>query len=912
MKKHSVRNVLLGIVAAVVVIGIAGIITLRIMFPPEKIMSIASQKVEEILGRKVVIGKAGVSLFPVFGVSLSGVEIGNTDRPGFDTAPFVKFDRLSISISAMSLLKRQPEINRILIRKPFILLEKDATGSFNFDDLAVMKKDTTVKKEEKKGGLPMLPVPVSLRLFQIEDGTVIYRDAKSGQDIQIGDLDDRIVFSIDRELKDITTEGDLSLGKVSVITREIKKPLSNLLITLHHDIGADIAAGTADIKTVRLSFQKVFLNLSGKLSDLTTVPKLDLTLSSDTIGLADLLKEIPVELAPVLGNLTASGKLALGLELKGALEKDVPLPVKGHLSINDGTVQYKGLPRSINTIKAECTFTENSLDLSTLQMKFGENPAALRARVNNFKKPVIDVKARTKLNLADSKDMIQLPPGSSLSGMVDLDIMAKGEIDPNDPAKCRVEGKLGMHQVTVLWPPLVKPAVINGNFSLSSLAIGEQLSVVIGRSSMKMNATVKNYLTMILPDSTKRQPRPSIDFTIASPVLDVDEFMPPEEKKEKENPPTKKTAGPLIAPLPGVDTRGKITAGKVMYKKIPMNNVTILVNVVNDIATFDLKSGFAGGTIAENIRADLRNTANISFTNKLSVKRVEIGDILGSFGGFLKPTTALNREINNLQSSLFGKLTLSSNFTGNGGTSDAIMQNLKGGVDVKMANGRIDNSLIVNRLSGAMEKFVKIDDITFRELSAGLRVENASVLIRNLALQSNAGDWKATGKVGFDASLGINLANRLTKPMSNQVLKVQSGGKSILKGLVKNTQFAKTAGSLIDNVGIPTDNAGRVTLKFALTGTASDPKAAFTGFGAGTVKKSEPQKSVKQQAVKKVQETINQKKAEAQKRLNEERKQVEAKVEQKVQQQKKVVDQQKRTIEKNLKKDVGKRLKKLF
>ncbi|MBN1761251.1 MAG: AsmA family protein [Chitinispirillaceae bacterium] len=913
MKKHTVRNVFIGLVVAFFIICIAGFVALRLLLPPEKIMSIASGKVAEVLERKVTIGKAGISVFPILGVSLSDVEIGNTERPGFDQSAFVKLERLSISISAISLLKRQPEIKKILIRKPFILLEKDANGSFNYEDLAVIKKDSAAKKEEKKGGLPMLPVPVSLRLFQIEDGTFIYRDAKSGQDISIGDLDDRIVFSIDRELKDISTDGDLSLTDVSVITKEIKKPLSNLSITLHHDIGADLVSGTAAIRTVRLSFQKVFLNLTGTLSDLNTVPKLDLTLTSDTIGLADLLAEIPVELVPVLGNLTASGKLALGLELKGALEKETPLPVKGNLSINEGLVQYKGLPRSINSIKAECSFTENSLDLSTLQMKFGENPAALRAKVNNFKKPVIDVKARTRLNLADSKDMIKLPPGSSLSGTVDLDILAKGEVDPSDPTKCNVEGKLGLHEVAVLWPPLVKPAVINGNFTLSSLAIGEQLSVVIGRSSMKMNATVKNYLTLVTPDSTKKQPRPSVNFTIASPVLDIDEFMPPEEKKVKKEKVTEKSGGPLIAPLPGVDTRGKITAKKVVYKKIPMDNVTILIDVVNDIAKVDIKSGFAGGTIAENIRADLRNTSDVSFNNKLTITRVEIGTILGSFGGFLKPTTAINREINNLQSSLFGKLTLTSDFSGRGGTSDAIMQTLTGDVALKMADGRIANSLIVNRLSGAVEKFIKIDDITFRELATSLRIENAAVLIRNLALQSSAGDWKATGKVGFDAALGVDLSNRLTKPMSNQVLKVQSGGKSVLKGLLKNTQFAQAAGSLIDNVGIPTDRDGRVTLFFALKGTASDPKASFTGFGEGTVKsQATPQKSVKEQAAKKIQETVNRKKAEAQQRLNEEKKKVEAKVEKRVEEKKQVIEQQKTTIEKNLKKDVGKKLKKLF
>ena len=915
MKKLSAGKIV-GISAIVIVVLlVAGFAVLSILFPPKKIATMVISKVEAVLGRPVSIRKAGISLVPVFGISLGGVEIGNTTRPGFAADPFVKFDRLSISIDLMSLLKRRPEIRKIIINQPSVLLEIDSSGSFNFDDLAVMNKDTTLKaqKPEKKSGLPMLPVPVSLQLFRIIDGKFTYRDARSGRDIVIDDLDDRIVFSIDRRLNDITTSGDLSLAKVSVKTADLKKPLSDLVVTLHHEIGADLVAGNADIKALRLSFQKVFLNLSGKVTDLNTVPQLDLALNSDTIALADLLKEVPVELVPVLAQLKAAGNLTLGLELKGALEQGKPFPVKGSLGIDQGNVQYSGLPKSINRIKAACTFTENSLDLSTLQMYFGENPVALKAKIVNFKKPHLDLRVRAKLNLGESRDLVRLPPGTALSGTVDADITAQGEADPSDPSKLDVKGTLGLGNVSVLWPPLVKPAVINGSFSLSTVAIGERLSFVIGRSSMKMNAAIKNYLSMVLPDSTRPLPRPAIDFTITAPLLDIDEFMPPEEKKEKTEPTPKKQAGPMIAPLPGVDTRGKITAASVLYKKIPMKNVTILVNVVNDRADIDIRSGFAGGTIAENIKADLRNTSNISFTNRLSVANVEIGDLLGHFGGFLPPATTINREINNLQKSLFGKIHLSSEFSGSGGTQDEITRTLKGDASFRMAQGRIANSLIVNRLSGAVEKFVKIDDITFRELATTLRVENGNVLVRNLGIQSNAGDWDAKGKVGFDASLGLDLSDRLTRPMSDQVLKVQSGGKSILKGLVKNTQFARAAGALMENVGIPTDNQGRITLKFALTGTASDPKVSFTGFGEGTVKApQQQQKSLKEQAAKKVQDAVNEKKAAAQQRLNEEREKAQQAVEQKTQEQKKVIEQQKSTIEQNLKKNAAKKLKKLF
>jgi hypothetical protein len=50
-----------------------------------------------------------------------------------------------------------------------------------------------------------------------------------------------------------------------------------------------------------------------------------------------------------------------------------------------------------------------------------------------------------------------------------------------------------------------------------------------------------------------------------------------------------------MAPLPGIDMKGTITAKKFVYKGYTMNDVLVKVSVVNDIADIDLTTGFAGG-----------------------------------------------------------------------------------------------------------------------------------------------------------------------------------------------------------------------------------------------------------------------------------------------------------------------------
>jgi uncharacterized protein involved in outer membrane biogenesis len=935
MEKKSGNKVVLYILLGIIVLLGIGVGTVALLFPPQKIKAMVLPQVSKALGRNVEVDGAGISIYPVIGVSLTGLKIDNTSREGFSDTAFVKVDKFLIQISFLSLLKGKPEISRVILKRPFILVETDRTGSFNYSDLAVLKSDSTVKKEEKKsGGMPILPVPVSLKSFVIEHGAVQYVDRKGKQELLVGNIDERISFSIDKQLKDIQTSGSLVLSGVTVKDKSISKPLTNLTITLSHDVAADLVSGVAQVKQLRLSFQKVFLNCSGTISNLTGNPDYNLNIVSDPVELKDLLAEIPVELAPDLAKIAASGILDLKLAINGRFDNSKHLPVQGSLVIKDGLIKYTDLPKSINAFNVSILFNDSLVNIEQLRCKLGENPIALRAMLSNFNKPLLDLDLKARVNLDDLKDMMVLPQGAVVSGLVNADIAAHGYIDPSDPTKIDVKGTTALENVSVLWPPIVKPAVINGLFTLSSKAIGENMAVTIGRSSLKMNASISNYLSMVLPDSTKKHPRPVAEFALSSPMLDVDEFMPPSKESQAAPEAEKPTQPvPLIAPLPGIDMTGKISAGKFIYTGIEMDNLLLNFRVINEIADVDLKTGFSKGTIAEQVHADLRNVQNISFTNNLKINSVQVGELIGKFGNFIKPTTPLNRELINLEKSLSGSLNLASTMSGHGGTSDEITRTLNGGIDVSIVDGRISNSLIAKRLSGVVEKFTNVDDITFRDLKAKLQVENQRVTFKQCnIIAGEMGDWDILGDVGFDASLAMKINTKLSKTVSQKALQVQNAGKNALKGLLGGTNLGAMGNSLIDNAGIPSDKDGRITLRLGLGGSASDPKPQFLGFGEGN--SSNESTSAKSQLKDKAKEMLDQKKVEFERKLQEERKNAEALAQQKLDEErrnaeelvKKKLEEQKLADEANkviqnenvkkqsedLKKKAGSALKKLF
>jgi hypothetical protein len=866
MKKRSGFKVI-AVICVIMLLLVGGTVTaVYIMFPPSKIKALVISQIEKVLGRQVTYDKAGITLYPALGISVNGLQIANTQRVGFSHEPFLKIGRFRARISLGSIFKGYPEITKIIISKPEVLIEVDKKGSFNFDDLALLAKDTTRKEPSPSAGkgLPMLPVPITLKKFAIENGTIIYADQKAGSQIVIGAVNQEASFSIDRALKDITTSGSLRLSEVSVKTNATKQPLKNLTLTLSHDIGADLVAGTITVNQVRLSLQKIFLNLKGTVKNaLSGAPELDLTVNTDPIAIGDALREIPAELFPEVVKLSAAGTAEIGVTIKGAVAPGKPFPFQGKLSLKSVMIKDSDLPQAINDCNADIAFTDNSLSVNTLKLRFGSNPIDIKGSVTNFAKPFIDAAVLADIKLSDVKEIVKLPQESTLDGEIAADIKARGEADPSNPSKLDLKGSVDLKNVRVLWAPFLKPALMNGKFTLSSNAVGENIAVAIGRSSLTMGATVTSYLSLFLPDPTKKRPRPTLDFKMASPLLDFDEIIKPPAAEKTGEKNAEKAGGPMIAPLPGVDMKGLVTAQKIVYRGTTMSNMTAKITVINDILDVVIATGFGGGQLGETLHANLANVNNVSFTNSFTVKNVELHDLMDRFSSYIKPVTPLNREFVQIDKSLFGRISLQSSVSGSGATSDEIMKAMGGNIAVQMASGRIENAPFQKVMQSEFTRLLKTDKIgnfnvmNFRDLGATIRLANSRALFDDLKIHSDIGDWAARGSVGFDALMDMAVSTHLSKEISDRLIAATEGvAKGAAKKFLQGSQFA----GLVDNLNLfPRDKDGKIPIDFKLGGPVAKPQVTSIGFGQASAQPASAQQSaakppIQQQATQAVQQ----------------------------------------------------------
>ncbi|MBN1578301.1 MAG: AsmA family protein [Chitinispirillaceae bacterium] len=907
--------------AALIVIAVGA---LYIAFPPSRLKAVAIPQIEKQLGRKVEVGKIGFTFFPLFGVKVGDLAVANTTRPGFSPEPFVSLRKFVLAVEVLPLLHKQLSISRIVIKNPRILVETDERGSFNFDDLAFMKKDSTKAPDAEKpsGGMPALPIPLSLKQFFIESGTVVYHDRKGNLHLTLGTINENLVISMDRSLKNVTTTGNLIIDSISFQSKEVTKPLTGLTVTLSHDLLVNVVDELLTINDLRASLQKVAVAVKGSVSGFGGAsPVLDLAVTSSKIDLADLVAEIPASLVPEIAKVKASGTMEATMTIKGPLPQKGALPLDGRALINNVRIHYADLPKTINDFNADIGFTANSINIAALRLKLGENPLSLSGTVNDFAKPLIDIALNAAINLGDLKDIVPLPEGMSFSGNVKADVKAKGIADPADPAKLNLRGIVGLTKVSVVTPAVTKPVVFDGAINLTSRSIAPAVLVKIGTSSVNFKADLVDYLPLFLPDSTKKYPRSRLQCTLVSPYLNTDEFLP--QNKASTGKPDKTAASkpalavnpaaaPLILPeaLPGVDVTATVSNERLIYQGLDVRAVAFKLSSINDIVKVNASLGIFGGKMNHKVNVDMRNNRNLQAKLLLTGERIDMHQMAQQLKTFIPPTVPLSKEIANLDKALYGTGGMRCDLATSGGTVDDLTKHLSGTVDLDLKNGKIVGAPLVRNMAKAVEKFYKIDDIEFRDMKINARIKDGRVYFdKPVSIQSRvAGDWQVTGNVGFDANLGLSVANRLSKNMSDKVLSLQNKGQKVVKGLLQGTRLAGVSG-LVDQAGIPSDAQGRVTMLLGVEGGIASPKVTFRGFGAGSGK----QAAAKQPSVKKqLQQTVDRKKQELEAKLAAEKQKAAEEVQRRTNEEKKRLEEATKQKSGQVKDAAVKKLKKLF
>lgn len=240
--------------------------------------------VEEKTGRKLAVdGAIELQILPSPRLSVAGVRLANL--AGSTDSDMISLESLQVHVALGPLMSGEVKISSVTLIRPVISLERRADGGANWDFPNPTSASTSGEEGINSSSDASSNVDIRLDGAKIIDGSVIYRDAVSGEIHRIEDLDATIAatslsgpFSAVGGLayQGLKTRFDVSLGQI-----DAGRAASLKLALAVPDIAGDISfEGTVDVDAGPSLKGKVAAKV-GDLSAAASVVGAALGVSSD-------------------------------------------------------------------------------------------------------------------------------------------------------------------------------------------------------------------------------------------------------------------------------------------------------------------------------------------------------------------------------------------------------------------------------------------------------------------------------------------------------------------------------------------------------------------------------------------------------------------------------------------------------
>ncbi len=767
-KPVKIALIALGLLA---VLFVAAGVTLKLMFPPAKLRALLMPKIEEAVGRQVKVGDFSLKIWTGLGVELKGIELANAK--GFAEQPQARIASVTLKVNLLALLRRQLHVTSLVIERPEILIEKDKKGTFNFEDLVRAASESAAAPPPAEVSTP---VSIAVSSFSIKSGSITYDDRQAGMKVLATGIEQRLSLSADRKMEDIRTKGTIEVGEITVATPLMSA--SKITLGVRHDVRVDMVAKRATVGELSAIPQGIVLTMAGKVDSFDTRPVLDLELKTTAIEVRRIFEALPPEVRKQAGGVTASGLVELGLRVTGQVDPKDPKSkpkVDGRVALKNIGVKYSQLPKSVSDVNGDIRFSERDLDVRRLAARLGSAGFELSLLVRNFEDPFVKAALKGSFDLGEVKDYVPLEKGTALAGVIRADIKAEGLVRKTE--SFNMDGKIELDKLGFSTPSLMKPVSnMNGAITLSKDLVNiPDISCSIGKSSMSFTGRLRNFLSLV-PEQPKQPGQPTLalpkqgkamfDFALNSPLLDLDEILPPPPaaagKSQIQNP--KSQTPPQMMPLPDLLMDGKVRVAKIVFMKMEFDNLAGNLAMRDRKLTLDGQLGVYSGKVLGSLWADLNDLNRISYRINADAQRLEANDFLSALTPF--------------KNRLYTKLDLKGEFSGLAPDTVLVKESLKGQGRASTGEGRLINwPLLADILSHT--RLGDTREVTFRSLNMGFRIADQKVYLDDLKMDSKYGDVTLSGYSTFAGAVDYRVSIKLTREESDK-LKAKGAGVTTL------------------------------------------------------------------------------------------------------------------------------------
>lgn len=718
-------RILFKLIIFIIILIIAGLIALPFVVDPNDYKQEISSQVEKATGRTLTLnGDIKLSVFPWIALELGPLSLSNAT--GFKADSFAKVEAAEIRIKLMPLLKKQLEMDTVILDGLTLNLEKNKAGKTNWDDLVASKESSTTAGTKQASGTSSDDAPalaaISIAGVKLSNANVLWSDASTSENYQLQNFNLNTDPLVPGEPTALDMEFDLASSKPQAqahikLDTKVMVDIENQHYTLSNFNLSTQASGK------ELPFSQTNLTLSGDinadmLKQLITVS--DLTLSAQ----ADKDKQsIDAKLsAQITSNLANQQSTIKGLVLSAEL-LDPALPSgKAKLNITadiSADMKQQTMTLSALVIDAYDVLINGDIKASKL---LSDNP--------NFAGSLI-VKPFNLRQLANTMN-------------IELPIMAD-------------DGTLKLVQ-------------LNTEFEGSTKNINaKQLNVTLDQSKLSGSFAINNFA------------KPAFNFKLALDNIDVDRYLPPASKAQetKATSPASSTKAssasdelPLAA-LRQINAKGTIDIAKLKVSGTQSEKIHLEINATNGLINLSpMSANLYQGQYQGNVGLDARGKS-LKLSINENLKGVQAGPLLKDLTG---------------DDTLSGVANAQVKLSGDGATVTQIKQTLSGNGQFSFTNGAIKGINIAESIRKAKaalkgQKLAPSEEqlqTDFSALSGSFTADNGIINNQDLLAMSPLLRINGAGKIdlpkeGIDYGLKVAIVGTSTG----------QGGKALadLKGL---------------------------------------------------------------------------------------------------------------------------------
>ena len=427
--------------------------------------------------REVDFDHIELTVLTGLGFELRGLRVA--DNPAFSTGDFIRLEGLQVRVMFLPLLKRQIKVKRVVLKRPEILLERNAKGAFSFQDLlqgatggtgvegspprgvaAAGKQAPT--GGEIAGGAGFL-AGLLVNELAIQQGKVVYRD-----EMLWPGRAPLVIDAIDVDVRDLCLERPVSV-----------------------QMRADVLGGTGQNLALAGTVGPVGQELRPE-----AVP-FDLQISLKKLPLGTLMSLLPSPLPVPID----SGTGSLRWTAKGSLDREIVS--HGEVDLQDIRLKAEGgqgeggsEPAAVHCTVAEKIVLEaakEKITVESLDVSLNEARFRMQGTVESFKSdPRWEGKAWTEgfrpdLLVSTVPALARaVPPGLHFEGPLTVRLESEGTRD-----EFRLKAGLDMEKMGIAYEDLFrKPS--GGKFSIRCKAVKKGEHVILEGLELLLHTLAMN------------------------------------------------------------------------------------------------------------------------------------------------------------------------------------------------------------------------------------------------------------------------------------------------------------------------------------------------------------------------------------------------------------------------------------